>query len=224
MRTALMVVLALAITLGGCSEGPGTPLASPSPAFRTGVAVGPGPSTATSPSTSVAAATSTTTTASPTTATASPTTLPTSFTAVDKTIKDPDLGHEIVVTRISRNLPWPAGYKASAEVFELLAVEMRWTPGTAYTAPLRLRDFSVTTGSTFPNRPDTLVNEALKGAGWVLLPEQLPNGQNATGWVVFKVDPKDAPRMTLDFTRPKSQLVDSDTVFPTQVFSAPLVG
>jgi hypothetical protein len=113
---------------------------------------------------------------------------------------------------------------ASAEAYELVAVEMKWTPGTAYTAPLRLQDFSVSTGSQFPNRPETLVNEALKQAGWALLPDQLPNGQSTTGWVVFKVDPQGAPKMTLDYTRPRSQIVGSDTVFAGQVFSAPLVG
>ncbi len=230
-RTTLMAVPALAIALGGCSEGPSTPASSGTDPTSTEVAdtgtgakAGPGTSTTTSPSSTSTTPSDSGSLTSATPATTAATTLPTSFTAVDKTIKDPDLGHEVVVTKIARDLPWPAGYKASAEAYELVAVEMTWTPGTTYTAPLRLQDFSVNTGSQFPNRPETLVNEALKQAGWPLLPDQLPNGQTATGWVVFKVDPKDAPKMTLDYTRPKSQLVDSDKVFPSQVFSAPLVG
>ena len=245
-----MVVPALAIALGGCSEGPGAPI---SPTADAGTAVSARPPSGGAPASSTSSTSSTrsvtassgtaTTPASMTAPTPAPTpaatpattaastapvpagtTLPTTFTAVNATIKDPDLGHEIVVTRIARHLPWPPGYTASAAALELVAVEMSWTPGTTFTAPLRLQDFSVNTGSRLPNRPETLVNEALKQAAWPLLPDQLANGQNATGWVVFKVDPKDAPEMSLVYTRPTSQVISSDQVFPSQVFSASLVG
>ena len=63
---------------------------------------------------------------------------------------------------------------------------MRWTPGTTFTAPIRLQDFAITTGSASPNRADALVNAALQAAGWALLPAQVPNGQSVTGWVVFQ--------------------------------------
>ncbi len=194
------------------------------PATMTAPTPAPTPATTAAPTPAATPAPTPATTAASTAPVPAGTTLPTTFTDVNATIKDPDLGHEIVVTRIARHLPWPPGYTASAAALELVAVEMRWTPGTTFTAPLRLQDFSVNTGSRLPNRPETLVNEALKQAAWPLLPDQLANGQNATGWVVFKVDPKDAPEMSLDYTRPTSQVVGSDQVFPSQVFSAPLVG
>ncbi|WP_411284925.1 hypothetical protein [Lapillicoccus sp.] len=237
-KTALMLAPALAISLGACSSSTSTPLSTAvSGATRVGSTAGPGPSpstsaTSTSGSASTSSGTSGAATASATSATSvvatgspsSPVALPTSFTAIDKAIKDPDLGHEIVVARIARNLPWPDGYQASAAAYELVAVEMRWTPGTTFTAPIRLQDFAITTGSASPNRADALVNAALQAAGWALLPAQVPNGQSVTGWVVFRVEPRNAPKMVVDYTRPTSQVTDSGTIFPTQTFGAQIVG
>ncbi len=133
-----MVVPALAIALGGCSEGPGAPI---SPTADVGTAVSARPPSGGAPASSSSSTSSTsstrsvtassgtaTTPASMTAPTPAPTpaatpattpattaastapvpagtTLPTTFTAVNATIKDPDLGHEIVVTRIARHLP-----------------------------------------------------------------------------------------------------------------------
>ena len=52
----------------------------------------------------------------------------------------------------------------------------------------------------------------------------MPNGQTGTGWLVFKVDPKDAASLRLDYTRPASRVTDSGQTFPKTVFSAQLVG
>jgi len=65
---------------------------------------------------------------------------------------------------------------------------------------------------------------ATSAAGWALLPAQVPNGQSVTGWVVFRVEPRNAPKMVVDYTRPTSQVTDSGTIFPTQTFGAPIVG
>lgn len=237
-KTALMLVPALAISLGACSSSTSTP-SSTAGSGGTGVGATAGrgsaaasPATSTSGSASTSSGTRAAATASATSATSvvatgspsSPVTLPATFTAVDKAIKDPDLGHVIVVTRIARNLPWPDGYQASAEAYELVAVEMRWTPGTTYTAPIRLQDFAITTGSASPNRADALVNTTLQAGGWALLPAQVPNGQSATGWVVFRVEPRNAPKMVVDYTRPTSQVTVSGTIFPSQTFGAPIVG
>lgn len=152
-----------------------------------------------------------------------PVSLPTQFVPINQVVKDPQLGHEIKVNRIVRALPWPDGYSGSAAAYELVGVEMTWTPGVTYTAALRLVDFSIATGSQFPNRPDPLLNPALVAAGWPVLPAEMPNGQSGTGWVVFKVDPKDATSMRLDYTRPPSRVTDTNQTFPKQVFSVQLV-
>ncbi len=182
-----------------------------------------GSASATDPSATVTA-----TTGGPTatgSVTAAPTVaLPTAFIPVNQVIKDPDLGHEIKVNRIVRGLPWPDGYAGSAAAYELVGVEMTWTPGITYTAAIRQIDFAIATGSQFPNRPDPLENATLQAAGWPLLPPEMPNGQNGTAWLVFKVDPKDAASMRLDFTRPASRVTDTNRTFPKKVFSVQLVG
>lgn len=163
-------------------------------------------------------------TATTTEPTPAPVSLPTTFVPVDKVIKDPDLGHEIKVLKLARDLPWPPGHDEEAQAFELVGVEMTWTPGVTYTAMLRTIDFSIGTTSPFPNRPDAVLNPALQAAGWTVLPAELPNGQTATGWLVFKVDPKAANSLRLDYTRPASRVTDSGQTFPKTVFSAQLVG
>mgnify|MGYP003731821925 CR=1 FL=1 len=182
-------------------------------------ATGPGTPTATATSTAPAP-TATATPAAPALAGA----LPTEFTQVGQVIKDDALGHEIAVLRMARGLPWPTGSTGQSAAFELLALEMRWTPGTKYTASLREVDVALITGSQFPNRPDPLIDEQLAAAGWALLPAEVPAGQTATGWLVFKVDPKAATSIRLDYTRPEIAVKDTKTRFPKKVFSLQLVG
>ena len=155
---------------------------------------------------------------------ATPIALPTTFVPVDKVIKDPDLGHEIKVLRMARGLPWPDPGSDEARAFELVGVEMTWTPGVTYTASLRTVDFSIGSSASYPNRPDPIINPNLQASGWSILPAELPNGQSGTGWLVFKVDPKDAASLRLDYTRPASRVTDSGQTFPKTVFSAQLVG
>lgn len=213
--TATMLAAALLVgALGGCSGsstdagGAGTTSASPTSADATGDLTSP--PDVTSPATSTAAAT--------------PIPTPTTMVPVDKVIKDPDLGHEIKVLRMARDLPWPDPASAESQAFELVGVEMTWTPGVTYTASLRTVDFSIASGTAYPNRPDAVINPNLQAAGWTMLPAELPNGQTATGWLVFKVDPKDAASLRLDYTRPASRVTDSGQTFPKTVFSAQLAG
>lgn len=150
--------------------------------------------------------------------------LPTEFVAISKVIKDDSLGHEISVLRMARALPWPSGSAAQAAAFELIAIEMTWKAGTKYTAPLREVDFSLVTGSQYPNRADPLVDAQLATAGWALLPAEVPATQSATGWVVFKVDPKGAASIRLDYTRPEIVVTGTKTKFAKKVFSLQIVG
>ena len=212
-RLAPLLALAMATGLSSCADGSAAPGSTGATTGTAGATVagstgGAGPSTAVQPPAP----------------TPSQSALPTTDIPIDQGIKDPDMGHQIQVIKIVRNLPWPAGYKASAEAYELIAVEMKWTPGTTYTAPIRLQDFAIDTGSQFPNRAVDIVNPALQAAGWPLLPGEVPNGQSAQGYAVFKVDPKDAAKMALTYERPKSQVTDSGKVFPSKTFTVPLVG
>ncbi len=229
MKTALAIAPAAIILLAGCTstDGVGTPVGGfgttgagvTAPAGgATDVDAGGGIATATpAPSTTTGPSTSGTTTAAPTA-------LPTAFATINQTQADPDLKESVTVTKIARQLPWPTGYKASAQAYELVAVEMTWTPSKSYTIPIRKQDFDISTGSQFPGRPDPVVDDALKAGGWTLLPDQVATGDPVTGWVVFKVDPKDAPSMVLDYTRPAAQVSGGGTSFPAKTFTIRLAG
>jgi len=143
---------------------------------------------------------------------------------VNQTINDPDLKGLVTGKRVARAIPWPAGYKASAQAYELVGVEMTWTPSKDYTIPIRWQDFAIGTTSQFPNTPDGIVNEAVKAAGWVMLPDQVDSGDPVTGWLIFKVDPRNAPKMALNYTRPAVEVSGSRTSFPARTFSVEIVG
>jgi hypothetical protein len=233
MKTALALVPAAVILLAGCSSNAD---AGSSSASETTVAAGiegtatPGATSSTdTPSETTASATS-----SPTTSPASvapegpeavPTAIPTTFTDVNQTINDPDLKQSVTVKRIARQLPWPQGYKASAQAYELVGVEMTWTPSKDYTIPISKGDFSINTGSQFPNNPDPLVDEAVKAAGWTLLPDKVDKGDAVTGWLIFKVDPRNAPKLVLDYNRPAVKVTSGGSgSFPAKTSSVTLVG
>ena len=217
MKTAVAVAGAAVLLLAGCASS--SEADSPAPSGTGAVADA---TTAPEPGSSTA------TTAAPTTPTATaadvPTAFPTSYTDVNQTINDSDLKESITVKRVARQLPWPTGYKASAQAYELVALEMTWTPSKDYTIPIRKQDLAITTGSQFPNTPDPIVNDAAKAAGWTLLPDQIDKGDAVTGWLVFKVDPRNAPKMTLEYKRPAVQVSGSRTSFPAKTFTVGLVG
>ncbi len=237
--TATVGSLVLVGALAACSDAPtstsaATPAASAS--STSSPASTPAPSTA-DVSASSAASTSGTASDSPTTALATSTAtgeeaapppgvvpLPTEFVTIDKSIKDTTLGHTITVTKLARNVSWPQGQRAQAAAFELVMIEMKWKAGTTYSAPIRTVDFALITGSTYPNRPDATLDPALVAAGWTKLPESLVAGQETTGWMVFKVDPKNAPTMRLEYTRPALKVLDANKTLAKKVFPLTLVG
>jgi hypothetical protein len=217
MKTAVAVAGVAVLLLAGCASNSAAD--SPAPSGTDAVAGG---TTAPEP------AATTTATATPTTSTTTaadvPTGFPSTFTDVNQTINDSDLKESITVKRVARQLPWPSGYKASAQAYELVALEMTWTPSKDYTIPIRKQDLAINTGSQFPNPPDPIVNDAAKGAGWTLLPDQIDKGDAVTGWLIFKVDPRNAPKMTLEYKRPAVQVSGSRTSFPAKTFTVGLVG
>ena len=184
----VVTVLTVGLLVGGCSTG--SPTAAPTTATTANAtATVTESATATSTDSSAATATATSTATDPAapvptartatpppapTATAPPLTaaLPTEFTPMGQVIKDDSLGHEITVLRMARGLPWPEGSSGQSAAFELLALELRLTPGTKYTATLRELDFALITGSQYPNRPDPLIDAQLALAGWALLPTE----------------------------------------------------
>jgi hypothetical protein len=69
------------------------------------------------------------------------------------------------------------------------------------------------------------VDEAVKGTGWTLLPDKVDQGDPVTGWLIFKVDPRNAPKLVLDYNRPAVKVTSGGSgSFPAKTFSVTLVG
>ena len=246
-RAVLPLVVVLLGAVGACSDSPaasgaasvGSNTSAPSGSAATSDPTGSAKATATATDAATLIPTATTSVTTPGTTTTLATStatgedaapppgavaLPTEFITVDKTIKDSTVGHTITVTKLARNVSWPDGQRAQSAAFELVMIEMKWTAGTTYSAPIRTIDFALITGSTYPNRPDAILDPALVAAGWTKLPDQLTAGQEATGWMVFKVDPKNAPTIRLEYTRPTLKVLDTNKTLAKKVYPLPLVG
>ncbi len=213
---------AVAVLLAGCAEP--TPVVIGGGTVAPATAAPSGSASSGSSSAPTGTPSPSSTAARPSTATTKPSVWPTRTVDVGRTLTDTGLGHKVAVKRILRGLPWPAGYTATAQAYELVAVEMTWTPSTTYTAPLRRADFSIRTGAAFPSRPLSLVDTALRTHKMALLPSQVVTGRSATGWLVFKVDPKGAANLSLLYTRPKAQVSGGGQVFDSRTFSVVLTG
>lgn len=137
---------------------------------------------------------------------------------VGKSIQDPALGHVVTVHQIRRHWPWPAEYGVAADVFELIAVDMTWEPGTVYTAWLSSDMFTIETTSRFPNPTDSVIKRDLTKAKLKPMPSKVEHGKSTRGWVVFKVEPKNAKKLTLVYTRPKVEVQGGETI-PSKEFS-----
>lgn len=146
---------------------------------------------------------------------------PTATVAVHASISDPALGHVITVRQVQRGWPWPQGETVAAGLFELVAVQMTWQAGTAYTASLSPDMFTLGSGSRLPNLVDPVINPTLVAHSLPILPASLPYGKTATGWLVFKIEPIGAKKLSLIYTRPKTVVTGGETI-PSKTFTAPL--
>ncbi len=142
---------------------------------------------------------------------------------MNATITDSGLGHKITADKVLRGLPWPAGYDETAKAYELVAVEMTWTPSTTYTAPLRKQDFSIRTGDQFPSRPIDLLDSAMARTSFPSSARSRAAGRRPAG-SCSRSSRRRAGNLTLVFTRPKAAVSGSTQVFDSKVFSAVLLG
>ncbi len=204
-RSALAAGLLVATLTGTACSG------SPSGQSSTGPGVGDGSD---GPTTSAPSATGSATPKP------SKTTAPAAAKAIKigTSIQDPALGHVVTVHQIRRHWPWPADYGVAADVFELIAVDMTWEPGTVYTAWLSSDMFTIETTSKFPNPTDSVIKRELTKAKLKPMPTKVEHGKSTRGWVVFKVEPKDAKKLTLVYTRPKVEVQGGETI-PSKEFS-----
>ncbi len=190
------VVLSLA-ALGACSSDASN--TSPSPSATPG---------ATSPASSTSVPTST----------APSTTTPARVDkAVKVEIKDGTLGHVITATKLSRNLPWPAGNPVAAASFEIVGVQMTVDAGDRYSAEVTPAMFTLKPGSAAPIAPTAEFGTSL-GA-------PLPTTKRAekkTGWLFFKVDRGSSGALLLTFNRPAYTVKTTGTSIAADALSKPI--
>ena len=193
------VVLSLA-ALGACSsDASGT---SPSPSATPG---------ATSPASSTSVPTST---APATPATTTPARLD---KAVKAAIKDGTLGHVITATKLSRNLPWPAGNPVAAASFEIVGVQLTVAAGDRYSAEVTPAMFTLKPGAAAPIAPTAEFGTSL-GAPLATT----KRAETKTGWLFFKVDRGSSGPLLLTFNRPAYTVKTTGQSIAADALSTPI--
>lgn len=190
------VVLSLA-ALGACSSDASntSPSASGAP-------------TATSPATG---------TSVPTSAVATTTAPARAIKAVKVQIKDDVLGHVMTATKLSRNIPWPAGNPVAAASFEIVGVWLTVDAGDRYSADVKPSMFTLKPGAAAPIRPTT---EFGKSFGAPL--DIAKRAQKKTGWLFFKVDRGSSGALQLTFNRPAYTVKTTGKAIKAAAISKPI--
>ena len=190
------VVLSMA-ALGACSSD--APSTSPSPAATAG---------ATSPASSTSVPTST----------APATTTPARVDkAVKAAIKDGTLGHVITATKLSRNLPWPAGNPVAAASFEIVGVQLTVVAGDRYSAEVTPAMFTLKPGAAAPIAPTAEFGTSL-GAPLATT----KRAETKTGWLFFKVDRGSSGPLLLTFNRPAYTVKTTGQSIAADALSTPI--
>ncbi|MEP7331749.1 MAG: hypothetical protein ABI692_06635 [Terracoccus sp.] len=188
------VVLSLA-ALGACSSD-GT---SPSPSATAG---------ATSPAS---------TTSVPTSTAPSTTTPARVDKAVKVEIKDGTLGHVITATKLSRNLPWPAGNPVAAASFEIVGIQLAVDAGDRYSAEITPAMFTLKPGSAA-----AIAATAEFGTSFGAPLATTKRAEKKTGWLFFKVDRGSSGPLLLTFNRPAYTVKTTGTSIQAAALSKPI--
>lgn len=194
--TVAGVVLSMA-ALGACSSDASdtSPSASATPGATS-------PGTSTSVPTSPAATTTTPARADKT---------------VKVQLKDDILEHVVTATKLSRNIPWPAGNPVAAASFEIVGVQLTVDAGDRYSADVKPSMFTLKPGAAAPVTPTTEFGKTL-GAPL----DTTKRAQKKTGWLFFKVDRGSSGALQLTFNRPAYTVKTTGKEIKAAAFSKPI--
>ncbi len=152
------------------------------------------------------------------TSTASTTTAPARVDkAVKVEIKVATLGHVITATKLSRNIPWPAGNPVAAASYEIVGVQLTVNAGDRYSADVQPSMFTLKPGTGAPITPTTEFGKTL-GAPL----DVAKRGEKKTGWLFFKVDRGSSGALQLTFNRPAYTVKTTGASIPAAAFSKPI--
>ncbi|GAA2467001.1 hypothetical protein [Terrabacter carboxydivorans] len=204
-RLAVVGLVAPVVALAACS-GESAVTADPTAPGGTGQAATSAP------------ATSATTSATSTGTDTVPVDKPVS-TAINATIKDPDLGHTITASRIVRHFSWPSEQPVGAKSFEIVGVWVTFSAGSRYSASLDPSMLSLV--ATDPSQKVGPTTEFSKRWGATPL-KTAKRAQRTGGWVFFKVNRGTSNALSLAFNRPAYQVSTTDKNIGAKTFTVVL--
>lgn len=139
----------------------------------------------------------------------------------DKTVKvqlkDDILGHVVTATKLSRNIPWPAGNPVAAASFEIVGVQLTVDAGDRYSADVKPSMFTLKPGAAAPVTPTPEFDKTL-GAPL----DTTKRAQKKTGWLFFKVDRGSSGALQLTFNRPAYTVKTTGKAIKAAAFSKPI--
>lgn len=209
-RLAVVGVLAPVVALAACS-GESAVTADPTAPGGTSPAATSAPATSAASSSATSSSTSTSTSTLPVDKTVS--------TAINATIKDPDLGHTITATRIVRHFSWPSQQPVGAKSFEIVGVWVNFSAGSRYSASLDPSMLSLV--ATSPSQNVVPTTEFANRWGATPL-KAAKRAQTTGGWVFFKVNRGTTNALSLAFNRPAYQVSTTDKNIGAKTFSVVL--
>lgn len=139
--------------------------------------------------------------------------------AINAVIRDSDLGHTITATKITRNLPYPAGNPVAASSFEIVGVKVVLRAGTRYSATLSPTMLSLVAADPKQDVKSTKEFDGLFGT------KPLPTakrGEKQSGWLFFKVDAGTSSALTLAYHRPAYKVSTTGKSIPARNIGAVL--
>ncbi len=139
-------------------------------------------------------------------------------TTIKKEIKDPVLGHVITATKLSRNVPFPAGNPVGADAFEIIGVQVTVKAGSRYSADVQPGMFTMRTASAATQVKPT--GEFGSKLGTALVTAK--RAETKTGWLFFKIDRGSTGAVTLTFNRPAYEVSTTGVDIKAQSFKVDL--
>jgi len=140
-------------------------------------------------------------------------------TAINATIKDPDLGHTITASRIVRHFSWPSEQPVGAKSFEIVGVWVTFAAGSRYSAPVDPAMLSLVAAN--PNQKVVPTTEFAKRWGATPL-KAAKRAERTGGWVFFKVNRGTTNALNLAFNRPAYQVSTTGKNIGAKTFSVVL--
>lgn len=136
---------------------------------------------------------------------------------------DDVVGHKVQVLGAVRHFPFPEKQKFYADDSEMVLVNLKVTAGSKFYTSFYLSDLEIVSDEE-GTRNSTMygVESDIRKAGYKPL-DDVDRGRTGTGWVAFRVEPKDSEKLTLRYVRDATKVIGTNKTIPAKNFDVPLV-